>query len=161
MKKLILTLALVAMGSAAYAQTGTIDANATVQAPLTVAGVDDIEFGDVLPGVNKTIARTVAEAGSFTVTGQASTPVYLNFDLPTNLISGLNNLAIVFSATSAGVGTTNVQGDANAADPNSEVNATLSAGGELWVWLGAEVQPTITQVAGAYTAEITLTVTYD
>lgn len=162
MKKLILTTVLVAFATALYAQSDNIAATATVQSPITVSGDNDLEFGTVFPGVNKSVARTAAEAGAFSVTGQNSATVYLNFTLPTNLEFGANNLPISFSATDAGSNTADDQGAAVAFNPaTADYERTLSAGGELYVWIGGTVQPTITQVAGAYSADITLTVTYD
>jgi type 1 fimbria pilin len=165
MKKLILTLALVAMGTVAYAQDNVdnISATAAVQAPLTVDGVEDLEFGDVFPGVEKTIARTDAGAGKFEIVGQNSATVFLNFDLPTQLANATpTNMPVSFSATSAGTNTTDTQGTAVDTNPNTEdISKTLSASGELFVWLGGTVDPDIGQEAGNYSATVTLTVTYD
>lgn len=153
---------MIALSSVAFAQNNAdIAANASVQSPITVDSGNDLEFGDVFPGVAKSVARTDAEAGSFTISGQASTTVFLNFDLPTTLVDGANNLPIAFSDTDAGRNTANTQGSATSFDPNVETSTALSAGGDLYVWIGGTVTPSIAQVAGTYTADITLTVTYD
>jgi hypothetical protein len=165
MKKIILTTVLVAFAVIAYAQPNNADilATATVQSPITVAGVSPLEFGDVLPGVSLSIERTVAAAGKFTVTGQGSANVYLNFTLPEDLIGpAAAELPITFSATDAGTSTTDDQGTATAFDPSTpNYERTLSAGGALSVWIGGTVSPTVNQGSGAYSADITLTVTYD
>lgn len=163
MKKLILTLALVAMGSVAYAQSANISATAAVQTPLSISGVDNLQFGTVFPGVNKTIARTDPGAGTFDITGQASATVFLNFTLPTNLANPTpTNMPISFSATSAGTNTTDTQGSAVDTDPNAaNISKTLSAGGALFVWIGGTVEPTINQEAGTYTGTVTLAVAYN
>jgi hypothetical protein len=44
--------------------------------------------------------------------------------------------------------------------PSAGANPTLSAGGALFVWVGAQVQPAITQAAGTYTGTVTMTVVY-
>ena len=91
-----LVLALVA-GTTVRAQgvNGSITATASVQSPITVAGVQNLAFGNVFPGVAKTIAYSDAtNGGHFSVTGQASTPVTYSFTLPTNLTSAGNNLPI-------------------------------------------------------------------
>jgi hypothetical protein len=164
MKKLILTTVLVAFAVSVYAQPNNADiaATATVQSPITVTAGNDLEFGNVFPGVSKSVARTVAEAGAFTVLGQASSTVYLNFTLPSNLEFGANNMPITFSTTDAGSNTTDNQGAATAFDPSEDdYQRTLSGSGELFVWIGGTVNPTESQVAGAYSADITLTVTYE
>src|SRR5437762_1742742 len=52
---------------------------ATVQQPITVTKNSDLSFGNVFPGVDKSIAVTAGGAAKFTVAGQASTPVNLTF----------------------------------------------------------------------------------
>src|SRR5207245_9376291 len=84
-----LVLALVA-GTTVRAQgvNGSITATASVQSPITVAGVQNLAFGNVFPGVAKTIAYSDAtNGGHFSVTGQGSTPVTYSFTLPTTLTS--------------------------------------------------------------------------
>ena len=78
----------------AQSQTGGVSALAQVQQPINVTGAVDLDFGNVFPGVNKTIGVAAATAGRFDVTGQASTPVLISFVLPANLTSGGNNLPI-------------------------------------------------------------------
>src|SRR5688572_5351067 len=95
MSKLSLAvLALVGIGaSAAQAQTNnaSITATATVQTPINVIGAQQLSFGNVFPGVNKTVAASdLTNAGRFDVSGQASTPVTLSFTLPLMLSSGAN-----------------------------------------------------------------------
>src|SRR5690242_2528179 len=91
-----LVLALVAATVVrAQGVNGSITATATVQSPITVAGVQNLAFGNVFPGVAKTVAYTDAtNGGRFDVTGQATTPVTYSFALPTNLTSAGNNLPI-------------------------------------------------------------------
>src|SRR5260221_14083886 len=98
--------------SAAQAQTNnaSITATATVQTPINVIGAQALAFGNVFPGVNKTVAATdLTNAGRFDVTGQASTPVTLTFTLPATLSSGANTMPIdtytgIHAATSAQIG---------------------------------------------------------
>ena len=61
---------------------------------ITVATGTNLPFGNVTPGVNKTVAITDAGAGQFTVTKAAATSVALTFTLPANLTVGANNLPI-------------------------------------------------------------------
>src|SRR5512145_2666015 len=90
--------ALALTGTALEAQTNnaSITATASVQSPINVLGAQQLSFGNVFPGVNKTIAATdLTNAGRFDVTGQASTPVTLSFTLPATLSSGGNTMPIV------------------------------------------------------------------
>ena len=74
--------------------SASIQATATVLSALTVAAGQNLLFGNVTPGVNKTIAITDAGAGTFTVTKAATSGVTLSFTLPTNLASGTDLLPI-------------------------------------------------------------------
>lgn len=157
-------LALVVAGAAtAQAQgvNGSITATASVQSPITVAGTSNLLFGNVFPGINKTIAVTVGGAGLFSVTGQTSTPVTYSFTLPSNLTNGGNNLPIgswtgEWNPAQSPTGGTVFTPSANPA------GATLSAGnpGLLYFYVGATVTPPSNLPAGTYTGTITLTVSY-
>src|ERR1044071_102914 len=76
--------ALVLTGTTLQAQTNnaSITATASVQTPINVIGAQQLNFGNVFPGVNKTVAASdLTNGGRFDVTGQASTPVTLSFTL--------------------------------------------------------------------------------
>ncbi|HEX5437844.1 MAG TPA: DUF4402 domain-containing protein [Gemmatimonadaceae bacterium] len=150
--------------SVAAAQTGTINATATVLEPITISGTSELQFGTVFPGVAKTIAVSDAGAGEFTVGGDGGAQVAVSFNLPTNLASGGNNLPIgswagylntTNSATSGG-STFTPSGTAF----NANLSGTTGTAGSMFVFLGATVTPTITQVAGTYTNTVTMTVAY-
>src|SRR6266568_3692456 len=73
----LVVAALALTGTALQAQTNnaSITATASVQTPINVVGAQQLSFGNVFPGVNKTIAATdLTNAGRFDVTGQASMP---------------------------------------------------------------------------------------
>jgi hypothetical protein len=161
--KLALAFAAVAFAGASVAQaqvSGSIAANATVQTPLTVTGANSLDFGNVFPGVNKTIDAVTggASSGRFDVAGQGSAQVNIDFILPTNLVNGGNNLAIG-SWTAARFGT-NTQASGVSFNPTGTETTNLDAAGTLFVWLGGQVSPTAAQVAGLYTANVTMTVAY-
>jgi hypothetical protein len=161
LKLSLIAAALVLTGTAAQAQTNnaSITATATVQTPINVAAGQQLNFGNVFPGVNKTVAATdLTNGGRFDVTGQASTPVTLSFTLPATLSSGGNTMPIV---SFTGVHAQNaLQTGGVAFTPSAGANPTLSAGGLLFVWVGAQVQPATNQAAGVYTANVTMTVVY-
>jgi hypothetical protein len=137
-----------------------IQATATVQAPINVVGAQDLAFGSVFPGVNKTVgSNDLTNSGRFDVTGQASAPVTLSFTLPGALVSGLNSMPIDnYGATRAEDGAQTV--GALLFSPGASNAATLSGTGALFVWVGARVTPAVNQAAGLYTGDITLTVVY-
>jgi hypothetical protein len=153
--------ALVLTSPALQAQTNnaSITATASVQTPINVVGAQSLSFGNVFPGVNKTVAATdLTNAGRFDVSGQASTPVTLSFTLPATLSSGANTMPIVsYTGVHA---QNNAQTGGTAFAPASGATPTLNGSGALWVWVGAQVQPATNQAAGVYTGSITMTVVY-
>lgn len=148
----------------AQPNNASINANANVLQPLTVAAQNDLDFGNVFPGVNKTVAITdAAVSGRWQMTGAGGAEVDLSFTLPANLSDGGgNNLPIVFAAGDAGHNTANDPSTATTFDPGAGATANLTAGppGQLWVWVGGTVQPAVNQPAGLYTGTVTLTVNY-
>ena len=158
------SLALVALvaglvsSAAAQSNSGSITATAQVQQPVNVVGAVNLTFGNVFPGVNKSVLLTDAGAGRFDVTGQASTPVNLAFTaLPTNLANGGNNLPVSFTS---GYNTTNSAAGATSFAPGGGASTSLSGTGSLYVFLGGSVTPAVNQAAGTYTGTVTLQVTY-
>ncbi len=153
----VLGLALVATVATAEAQSANINVTANVFQALAIGNIRPLAFGNVFPGVTKTIAVSDAGNGAFQVTGQASAPVSFTFVLPANLQdASLNNLPInTYTASSAA---TDVAGAAF--DPSTNPTLNLTAGGNLWIRLGATVAPGATQPAGAYTANVVVTVAY-
>src|SRR6266540_4648602 len=138
----LVVAALVLTGTALQAQTNnaSITATASVQTPINVVGAQQLNFGNVFPGVNKTVAATdLTNAGRFDVTGQASTPVTLSFTLPATLSSGANTMPI---DTYTGIHADNsAQTGGVAFNPVTGATPTLSATGGLFVWVGARVVP--------------------
>jgi hypothetical protein len=153
--------ALMAFATTASAQSANINATATVLQPLTVTGARDLAFGNVYPGVNKSVAVADATSGRFDLTGVASAQVTLSFTLPTNLTNGGNNLPIgswtgYYNVTNnASVGGTSFTPSAS---PTTTTLAPVT--GQLFVFAGATVSPSGSQVAGSYTAQVTLTAAY-
>src|SRR6267378_349331 len=94
----LVVAALALTGTALQAQTNnaSITATASVQTPIDVVGAQNLNFGNVFPGVNKTVAVTdLVNAGRFDVSGQVNTPVTLSFTLPATLSFGANTMPIV------------------------------------------------------------------
>lgn len=128
----------------------------------TATGINDLTFGNVLPGVPKTISkRTAGAAAEYSVTGDAGDQVLIDFSLPTHLRDNGNTLLITFSATDCAIDSSDPGDQSNPAwddrDPRNTLTATLGSGG-LTIWLGARTQPSAQQPSGNYSAEIILTV---
>ena len=145
-------------------------ATATVQAALVVTATQALQFGNVYQGVATSIANSNASAGIFTVTGQGGAGVSIYMQLPDYLstATGDDRMVVSFSATDASVDST-----ANAyptsfgagwqnVDPHNYPAATVVGTlGQSAIFLGGSVFPSVDQAAGAYTADIVLTVAYN
>ena len=153
--KVVLTVltAFAASSASVEAQSGSINATATVLSALSVTGTD-LAFGNVAPTQVKTVAA--ASGGTFQVTGSNSAPVSLAFTLPATL--GAN----VSIGTWTGLSNTiNDSGTASALTVSgTPQNRTLSGSGNLYLWIGAMLT-TAAATPGSYTAPVTLTVTYN
>jgi len=161
LRPLVCVLVLMALAAPVSAQSGNINATATVLQPLTVSGARDLAFGNVYPGVNKSIAVTDVTSGRFDVTGQAGAQVNISFTLPTNLASGANTLPI--GSWTGYHNTTNSASVGGTAFTPSASNTTVNLaalGGNLFVFVGAQVSPAGTQAQGAYTASVTMSAAY-
>ena len=158
--------ALVAAGltvgaATAEAQTSaSIQATATVLSALTVAAGNNLVFGNVTPGVNKTIAITDGGAGTFTVTKAAASGVTLSFTLPADLTTGGGDLLPIGSWT-GGWNTSATPAGATLFTPSpAGTNTTVNAATALTVFVGATVSPAAAQVAGAYSGTVTMSAVY-
>ena len=145
-KVTIIALALLTAGAvAAPAQNNaSINVSAAVQQPIVVLAGNNLTFGPVFPGVPKAITLASVGAGRFDVTGQASAPVSMTFVVPANLTFGANNLPIASGYSIA----------------ETVPSGTFSGTGSLFVFVGATVTPSVSQVAGAYVGTVQMTVTY-
>lgn len=174
-KQIILTLGVVSAlalmnPTAVQAQdTAPGSATATVQTILSVSATASLVFGNVFQGVGASIAKTAADAGIFTITGQGLAGLSLFLALPEFMATstGDDRMTISFSSTDASIDTTgNVDptsfatGFANI-DPHSLPAAPVGGGGTTALFIGGTITPSINQKAGAYTGDITLTVAYD
>lgn len=166
MRKLTMTAiaaALLALPGAAAAQSSaSVQAFATVLAPISVTSQQNLQFGEVIPGFASTVAPADAGAGRFLLSGGDLLEVTLDFGtLPTALDHTVtaSTLPLSFGGGSAGVGTLATAVDASF-DPSSVFTTNLSGTGGLYVFLGGTVTPDVAQEAGDYTGTVTLTVAY-
>jgi len=146
-------------GAVAAQNSASASATAEVQQPITVTKTNDLAFGTVYPGVNKSVAVTNAAAASFSIAGQASAGVTLAFTLPASLASGGNPLPL--ASWVARRNTSNSSASGTDFTPSSSASAaTLHTDGNLYVFVGATAQPAAGQVAGSYSGTLTMTVVY-
>jgi hypothetical protein len=153
--------ALLAFPAVAQAQaSASASATATVMAQLSADAVRDLAFGDLVPGFGRTVGAEHADAAQFHVTGAPGAQVSIGFDLPTVLTrdGGSETFGITFGAGSAGWSSA-ATGVDSYFDPSAAHLANLS-GGHLYVSLGGAVTTAAAQVAGAYSATVTLNVNY-
>lgn len=146
-------------------ESAIIQATATVISSLTIVGSNSLIFASITPGINKTVARTTTGfAGEWTVSGTVNSELSLTFNLPSDLIhvaSGIG-MPIVFSSTGAAYsdGTGSQSVPTGIINPNGPSAERLGVGGQMVVWIGGTVQPSITQTGGDYASDVTLTIAY-
>lgn len=155
--------------------TGSV--TATVVTALTVAATSPLAFGTVYQGVPKSISKNVAEAAIFDIAGQANADLLLYLSLPEFMATatGDDRMTVAFGIATADIDT------ALAAQPGDPTSFTdgwagedphnlmgvaggtpcLGDAGFCAIFIGGKVIPTLDQTAGAYSADIILTVAYD
>jgi len=152
--------ACVVAASDASAQSANINVTATVFQAIAVTGARALDFGNVFPGVNKTIGTSAATSGRFDATGQAGANLNMTFTLPTDLAFGVNNLPIGSWTGCADADNDPTSGCSVFTPSASASGAAFSAGGALFIFIGGTVSPAANQPAGTYTATATLTLAY-
>ncbi len=169
----VAVVAMIAAPSVSAQDVTTGSATATVLAVLTVTATQALDFGNVYQGVPKVQDETSdANSGIYTITGQASAGISCYFQLPdyVSLANGTDRMPITFSATdatfsvlaAAAPSTPSAPGAGATANtnPRNLTGTAIGAAGTSQVFLGGTVIPTINQAAGAYSADIVLTVAY-
>ena len=172
-KYLILAAVLVAIIPVAiFSQDVAITlAMATVTTAITVTATSDLAFGTVLAGVPSSVPNNNANAGIFTINGQAGAGVGIFVQLPEylSLLDGSSKLPISFSTTDASLDTTGdsdpttmagSKGWQNINPRNITGTAVIGAGGTN-LYLGGKVTPKINQISGDYSGDIIVTVMYN
>ena len=130
----------------------------------TITINNDLVFGDIFPGIPKTITKyTPGAAAEFLVTGTAGAEVSIDFTLPTYMNSGGYNMQMIFRNDDCAVDSSAAPDQTSPGqdnlDPWHTITYRLGSNG-LLIWLGGQVVPKIRQTKGDYTASIVLTVAY-
>ena len=160
-----LVLGTVAGGVAQAQERASIQALATVVSSLSVIGTNNLQFGTVTLGVSKSVDKSdIGFAGEWTITGTAAAELSVSLGLPTVLrtTDTLSTMPISFRATDASYGNNaaNQTSPLGVMNPNGPSVERIGAGGQMLIWIGGVVYPSISQTGGNYSAEIMLTVAY-
>jgi hypothetical protein len=148
------------------AQQGAILARANLPGiALTIAGTQDLDFGNVVQGIPITVnPQTAANAGRFQLNGRPNAEFQISFTLPAALQSGALTLPIAFGPASACGRTTNVQATCTTFDPAVGRTARIRTAGppnnNYFVWVGGTLTPAPGQPGGIYQGTITATAAY-
>ena len=153
--------AVTAPAAAQTTATASISALAYVSgiAPLTAAGVNDLNFGIATAGTPKTPGSPAADAGRFNISGEPGANVTVSFALPTVLTGGGGaTIPITFSSTDGLLWAT-FPGIFTTFDPNASF-ATPLVGGSLIIGISGTVSPPVGSTTGNYSGTIAMTVSY-
>jgi len=168
-----LTLMLTAILSPVMsADSDNASSTARILLAITVTAAQDLSFGYIYSGIPKSMGYDDDDSSAiFTITGEPSAGVNLNFILPEylSLADGSARVPIIFSATDAAVDTTTVTPSTVTAsdgwiDQNPRtlpVAAVIGAGGATKVYLGGKVVPSINLKAGTYSGDIVICASYN
>jgi hypothetical protein len=142
--------------------TASINAIAHVSgiAPLTAAGVNDLNFGVVTAGTPKAPTSLPADAGRFNISGEPSSAVTVGFALPA-VLTGVGGATIPITFGNAdGLQWTTYPSAFVSFNPNAAYFTGLNTAGNLTIGIAGTVSPPLGTVTGNYTGTVSLTVTY-
>ena len=129
-------------------------------APLTAAGVNDLNFGVVTAGTPKAPTSLAADAGRFNISGEPSTSVSVTYLLPTVLTgAGSATIPITFGTTD-GLLWAAYPAAPTTFNPNAPFFTSTNALGNLTVGIAGTVSPPLGSTTGSYTGTVTMTVAY-
>ena len=148
-------------GRAAAQATASITATANVTgyAPLTASGVNNLDFGAVTAGTPKAPTSLSANAGRYNISGQVSTPVTVNFTLPT-VLTGISGTVPISFGTTDGLLWSAYPTTHTTFNPNAPFFTTTDGSGNLVIGISGTVSPPLATTTGTYTGTVTLTVSY-
>jgi hypothetical protein len=163
MKKLI-AIAVILTGFAVSQSfaggSASANVNLTVNAPLVVTKVTDLNFGSGLPGDSIGVSDvSSSNAASFTVAGSASTPVTMTVTPSGNLVGSSGNIpwSVTFAYDNHVTPSQSTASDVTGGGPYTY---STNSSGVLGVWLGGSVKIPAGITAGQYSATVLLSVAY-
>lgn len=133
-------------------------------AAQNITVVQNLTFGNIMPGIPKTVAKYDAGAAAeFYISGVAGNEVLIEFTLPRYMNSGGFNMQMVFAETDCSIDTSASPDQtsplADDLDPWHAITYRLGSNG-LTLWLGGMAIPQLVQKPGDYSAVVVLTVSY-
>ncbi len=152
--------ALAVAAAPAVAQGAGVAATASVSIPMSVAGLNTLAFGQVIPGIPKTVAFNATTAGRMRILGFGNAQLSVTLLMPAVLASGTATMPV-----GNWVVRTGRNSNANIAVPlvftsGTPVTLRLAPSGTMFFFIGGRVTPAGTQPAGAYSGTITLVSAY-
>jgi hypothetical protein len=130
-------------------------------AEAQVTKQSDLSFGTILTGRTSTVSITSGNAAEWKAHEGLSLSTSLTFTLPNALTrtGGGGSIPISFCSTCAAYHTNvNNPSGGTTFNPATGANITISIASDIYVWLGASVNPPLNQPAGTYSATVVLTV---
>jgi len=130
--------------------------------PLVPTGIQDLGFGALIPGIATHVLRTdPVGSGQFTLRGTKDAQVQMQFTLPPSMSGPLGaTIPLSFGATDGGFSAAESITNQVAFDPRATSLGRLSNNGRATIFLGGTATPGPAQRSGAYSATLTLTVSY-
>jgi hypothetical protein len=124
-----------------------------------VTTLRNLAFGTITSGTTTSVAKTSANAAQWRIHVPVSL-VGFQLTLPTSLTGPGTAIPITFSSTDGvyRVNTNNPVGG-TAFNPASFQTVAAALGANVYVWLGASVNPPLNQTPGTYSATVVLTTT--
>ena len=169
-KVLSIVAILISFTSLAFgqAEVATVEANATIEANLTVAGIQPVQYG-ILNSTDNTGDKSPIESGYFLVSGAESADVTLSFtlaDLQLDNSTGTGDETLVLTGgTETGAWEDDNSGSfpsTNLFDLSSGTTSTLDGSdGEIVVWVNPLITIDGNEKPGSYTGSVTMTATYN
>lgn len=137
--------------------------------PVAVGGQNvtvnnNLAFGDVFPGIPKTVDKSGAGAAAeFYVSGTAGSEISIEFTLPKYMNSSGYNMQLIFTEADCSIDTSATPDQSaptfDDLDPWDIMTYRLGSSG-MTIWLGGTAVPALRQTEGSYAASIVITVTY-
>lgn len=146
-------------------------ATANVLAGLTIVATQDLQFGDILQGVAKSVGYDDdLNAGIFTITGNTGSGISVYITLPDYiaLTDGSDRMTISFTTTDCAVDQNGATPSTVTAldgfidqDPHNLPGGIVVGVPNTRLYLGGRVTPTIDQAPGAYFGDVICSVAYN
>ena len=153
-----------AYGQGANSASATANAKARVISPITlaVAGVTELNFGDVVPSTVTAGTVSLTAAGIRTAAGGVTLGSSTAVAVPTFNVGGQANATYAITLP-AGASTLTSGANTMTVDTftGSKATGTLSAGGADSFTVGGTLHVAANQAAGSYAGTFSVTVTYN